>query len=209
MRRLTVITTAAVLVMMTACQLQQQQNTAEEANAGEKETKVLPPLHLGAVHQVYPQQGFALLRMIGPIPPGGSVLISHPIDGSNSRMGNLIVSSEFNARGNIIAAEIRSGNVVKGDRVFMYRNILNNNADEEPTEEAPEEHPILDTVSDAEVEEAVRRETAAEQIPETPDADTVPELPENYPAQPPHTTTPSVEVPSYLDEIPDDIHDWD
>lgn len=209
MRRLTVITTAAVLVMMTACQLQQQQNKAEEANTEGKETEVLPPLHLGAVHQVYPQQGFALLRMIGPIPPGGSVLISHPIDGSNSRMGNLIVSTEFNSRGNIIAAEIRSGEVVKGDRVFLYRNILNNNTDEETTEEAPAEHPILDTVSDAEVEEAVRRETAAEQITETPDTDTVPELPEDYPAQPPYTTTPSVEVPSYLDEIPDDIHDWD
>lgn len=205
MRSLTVLATAAMLLSIPACQLQQQQDTktGETASA---ETKVLPPLHLGAVHQVYPQQGFALLRMIGPIPPGGSVLITHPMDGSNSRMGNLIVSSEYNSRGNIIAADIRSGEVVKGDRVFLYRNILSQVEEEESdTETTPTARPILDTVSDEAVEAALRAE--AGDVPEqepTPE----PEQPIVEPVNPAPSATPSVEIPSYLDEIPDEIHGW-
>ena len=205
MRRLTVLATAAMLVLIPACQLQQPQDSKPGDSAAE-ETKVLPPLHLGAVHQVYPQQGFALLRMIGPIPPGGSVLITHPLDGSNSRMGNLIVSSEYNSRGNIIAADIRSGEVVKGDRVFLYRNILSQVDEEESdTETTPTARPILDTVSDEAVEAALRAEAG-----EVPEQETAPEpeQPIEEPVNPAPSATPSVEIPSYLDEIPDEIHGW-
>lgn len=205
MRRLTVLATAAMLVLIPACQLQQPQDS-KPGDSGTEETKVLPPLHLGAVHQVYPQQGFALLRMIGPIPPGGSVLITHPMDGSNSRMGNLIVSSEYNSRGNIIAADIRSGEVVKGDRVFLYRNILSQVEEEESdTETTPTVRPILDTVSDEAVEAALRAEAGA--VPEQETAPE-PEQPIEEPVTPAPSATPSVEIPSYLDEIPDEIHGW-
>ena len=168
-----------------------------------------PPLHLGAVHQVYPEQGFALLRIIGPVPKGGTVLISHPMDGTNSRIGNLIVSSEFATRNNIIAADIRSGTVMKGDRVFQYRNLSSAQNDEVP-EDADSgniERPILDTVPDSVIMEAEEEKLQATQ--ESSD-DVVVEhtftTPKPEVAQPSPVDTPN--VPSYLEDIPDDISGW-
>lgn len=215
MRILTVMAAAAVLVMSTACQLQQQQNPASEDKTEKQEHKILPPMHLGAVHQVYPEQKFALLRIIGPMPRGGTVLITHPADGSNIRIGNLVVSSDFNARGNIIAADIRSGEVMQGDRVFQYRNISKTEEDEDSPEARRNAYrPIFDSVTPEEVAAARLQEgepvsntpTATEEdaIPETPFQDS----PEPHTPEPP-TSNPAVDVPSYLDEIPDDIHDWE
>ena len=213
MRILTVMAAAAVLVMSTSCQHQQQQSQPSENKEEKEEIKVLPPMHLGAVHQVYPEQKFALLRIIGPMPRGGTVLITHPADGSNVRIGNLVVSSDFNARGNIITADIRSGEVVQGDRVFQYRNI--SHTEETPESEAATQNayrPIFDSISPEEVEAARLQEGEPERISQTPEEDdTIPETPAQSPELPSTTapaTTPAVDVPSYLDEIPDDIHGW-
>lgn len=176
-----------------------------------------PPLHLGAVHQVYPQQGFALLRIIGPMPKGGTVLISHPADGSNTRIGNLIVSSEYTTRNNIIAADIRSGEVMRGDRIFQYRSI-NPEQTAENSEEAALSgpRPIIDSIPDSAVQ-ALQQNTplrpASDDSASNEDSDV---MIENSPA----TSEPeeqmdrrpvdgsSINVPSYLDEIPDDISGW-
>ena len=207
------LTAVLMSALPVACiqQQQQQQQSSDPQNEKLQEQEMAPPLHLGAVHQVYPEQGFALLRIIGPVPKGGTVLISHPMDGSNSRIGNLIVSSEFATRNNIIAADIRSGTVMKGDRVFQYRNLSSSQNDEE-TEGADSEsieRPILDTVPDSVIKEAeeeqqriqATQENAEDIIPEQPDSPPEPEVTTPSPADTPN-------VPSYLEDIPDDISGW-
>jgi hypothetical protein len=92
----------------TQLQQDQKQNEQKEEAAAE----IPPPLYLGSVHQVFTNDKFALLRIIGPLPPEGTVLITHPADGSTERVGNLIVSSAQHARNNIIAADIRAGGFV-------------------------------------------------------------------------------------------------
>ncbi|MDO4752385.1 MAG: hypothetical protein Q4A24_09805 [Akkermansia sp.] len=198
MKKVLTIGIGLAALLMGACQ-QQRQNRNDDPKAG----KVLPPLHLGAVHQVYPDQGFVLLRIIGPMPKGGTVLISHPADGSNTRVGNLVVTSDQPPKNNIIAADIRSGTVLKGDRVFMYRNIA-----------APDEKP----------EET--EGTATTTQPATPTTEpTTPSTPEETTTT--TTTTPESTVsedasqapakkdkkkhvtPQHIYDIPDNIDDWD
>lgn len=108
-------------IFITGCQTQQQQKQPE--SAAEKKEETPPPLYLGTVHQVFPADKFALVRIIGPRPAEGTVLVTHPQNGSAARVGNLIVSSAMHARNSIIAADIRAGMVMKGDRVYQYRNI--------------------------------------------------------------------------------------
>ncbi len=193
-------------VLMCALPISCQQQQVAENTTGEQEQKMEPPLHLGAVHQVYPEQGFALLRIIGPMPKSGTVLITHPIDGTNSRIGNLCVSSETAARNNIIAADIRSGVVMKGDRVFQYRNILAT----ENEEETATEHPILDTVPDSAVREMeAEAETAKQQQTTQDKSEQESLLPEPPPTEPqPAPTESTTTPPTYLDDIPDDISGW-
>lgn len=212
MSRIHVILTAVLMsTLPVACIHQQQQQSTKTPNEELKEQEMAPPLHLGAVHQVYPEQGFALLRIIGPVPKGGTVLISHPMDGSNSRIGNLIVSSEFATRNNIIAADIRSGTVMKGDRVFQYRSIsASENEDEtDGSDSGNVERPILDTVPDSVIKEAEAAEQPHEPAPENTE-DVVVEAPytapEPEPTQQPPADAPN--VPSYLEDIPDDISGW-
>lgn len=192
---------------LSACSWQQQTNPAE-ATADEDENRATmpPPLHLGAVHQVYPEQGFCLLRMLGPIPVPGTTLISHPADGSNDRAGNLCVSHAQGLRNGMIAADIRSGIVLRGDRVFLYRDIA---APETPeTEEAPSPAEEDDTVRDDDpllntpiTDEAPPAAPAP--VEESPSVETT-VLPaeEQQPALPDSS-------PGKLDDIPDDINDWD
>ena len=207
------LTAVLMSALPVACiqQQQQQQQSSDPQNDKLQEQEMAPPLHLGAVHQVYPEQGFALLRIIGPVPKGGTVLISHPMDGSNSRIGNLIVSSDFATRNNIIAADIRSGTVMKGDRVFQYRNLSTSQNDDESEGADSEsvERPILDTVPDSvikEAEEEKQRIVAEQENTE----DIVVEQP--YTTPEPEAATPSPadapNVPSYLEDIPDDISGW-
>lgn len=165
---------------------------------------------MGSVHQVFPVDKFALLRIIGPIPPEGTVLITHPADGSADRIGNLIVSSAQHARNNIIAADIRAGQVVKGDRVFKYRSI----AAAPIEEEEPVPFTLTDTEIDVgytppEIKEKIQQATepAEEPIAPTPSpaaATTV--LPENEPTVP---NIPEIPPHNKFDDIPDTIGGWD
>lgn len=196
MKKIFTIAITATALLMGAC----QQNNAGKPQEGET-GKVLPPLHLGAVHQVYAEQGFALLRIIGPMPAGGTVLISHPADGSNSRVGNLVVTSDRPARNNIIAADIRSGNVAKGDRVFMYRNIA-----------APVESQEEETTATTTTEPVAPTTTQPQPEPPTVEQEDVPAestVSEDAPKVPAKKNKKDHKTPAHIYEIPDDINDWD
>ncbi len=201
MKKIFTIAIASLALLMGACQQSKPQGKPGDQG------KVLPPLHLGAVHQVYPEQGFVLLRIIGPMPKGGTVLITHPADGSNTRVGNLVVTSDQPARNNIIAADIRSGNVMKGDRVFMYRNIA-----------APDEKPEEDSSTPATTTPATPATTPT---PAAPTGSTTPAATEED-APPAESTTSETaprgpvirdrkdhKTPAHIFDIPDDINDWD
>ncbi len=212
------LTSAALLLSLcllpTAC-LQQQQQKATPTEEAPK-PRVLPPLHLGAVHQVYPEQGFALLRIIGPMPGPGVTLITHPANGSTERIGNLCISSQQPTRDGIIAADIRSGTVVKGDRVFRYRNIAaaDNSGDviaaERPTGLAAEEtEPELDM---APIPQPVVEEESPLPAPVSTRSVETTVLPTTAPSSPdsdPGAPSAPAQAPGYLDSIPDSIDAWD
>ena len=161
-RSILAITLAAIL--LPGCSVFQQTKRVTEAERKEEMHRTPPPLHLGAVHQVFPEKHFALLRIIGPMPAEGTVLITHPPDGATDRIGNLRVASGQNSRSNIIAADIRSGTVIKGDRVFQYRTV----AVEDEEEQQPQQE------GQHAAEEQAPQSPAASEIPEP----AAPELPE-------------------------------
>ncbi len=221
MHRLATATLVLSLALVPAACIQQQQQRQEAAAAAEAaKPKAEPPLHLGAVHQVYPEQGFALLRIIGPMPGPGTTLITHPADGSNARIGNLCISAQQPSRNAIIAADIRSGTVVKGDRVFRYRNIAgadDNSGDviaaERPTGLAPEEGEF--SADDAPIPPPTAAEEQQEPPSITPEDSPAVEttvLPTITPAAPgsdPGAPSAPAQAPDYLDSIPDNLDDWD
>ena len=196
------------LVFSACSQLAQQQEPQKEEQANEAD--IPPPLYLGTVHQVFSNDKFALLRIIGPIPPEGTVLISHPDDGTASRMGNLVVSSAQHARNSIIAADIRAGVVMKGDRVFKYRSI---SATEEEEEENPEPFTLTDVQIDTEVAQHDIREklklTTGELKPEQPEE--APSSTETtiLPDEPVAPAIPDTPASNKLDDIPDTLGGWD
>ena len=203
----------SVSLLLLACTLQFscQQLTQKQHNAptGENtEAEVPPPLYLGSVHQVFSNDKFALLRIIGPMPQEGTVLITHPADGSATRMGNLIVSSAQHARNNIIAADIRAGVVMKGDLVFKYRNIAAGNEEEE------EQEPVTLTGEELDLgytPERMRETATREPQPEAPAAPPAPE-PEPEPEQDTPAQSPRLPKENGLpkfDDIPDNISGWD
>lgn len=196
-------------VLLAACSLLPQQQQEKDKNETENKVVIPPPLHLGAVHQVYPEQGFALLRMIGPVPAPGTTLISHPADGSNDRVGNLSVSNASGSRNGIIAADIRSGTVIKGDRIFLYRDIAAPEAqdqEDDVTPDAPnatEDDTVL-TESDAPIrpEAGLPAETEPQQVDTSV-------LPEDTPPTPAPTVDTPDSIPDSIRDVPDSINDWD
>lgn len=197
MKRVALTATVVAMVILTSCQWQSQENRPEPSD---REENVLPPLHLGAVHQVYPEQGFVLLRIIGPIPQAGTVLITHPADGSNTRIGNLVVTSDQPAKNRIIAAEIRSGNLMKGDRVFMYRNIA------QPIEKPEEEEPAEIHVPAVTPGEPIAVIPEAAPVTTEPTVETPTVTEEERPKKPKQTQQ---ETPKHILDIPENIDDWD
>lgn len=222
MRRLGITTLLLSTALLLSCTLQQQQGRSEQTEQAEEPKITLPPpLHLGAVHQVYPEQNFALLRMLGPVPAPGTTLISHPADGSNDRVGNLCVSQTTGSRNGIIAADIRSGTVVKGDRVFLYREI----AAPESREQEPDFTDDTDSPADTEADNGDDTQLPAGE-------DTAPVLPDAEPAaaadtEPvqqvettvlPESSTPALPatgadgapdtVPDSIRDVPDTIEGW-
>lgn len=207
-----------ISTVLFSCSPFQQQKMQEPAQKT-SEVKEEPPLYLGSVHQVFQGDKFALLRIIGPMPSEGTVLITHPADGSTDRMGNLIVSSAGSGGKNIIAADIRAGFIKKGDLVFKYRSI-SAEEDTDTEEERPEPETLTGTEIDTnfrprEVEEKlqrVRQEIAEESTPayiqdeQTPADTPAMEEPEPAPAEP----IPSIpSMRGNLDDIPDTIGGWD
>ena len=178
-----------------------------------EEQKVTPPLYLGSVHQVYPKDGYAVLRIIGPMPSAGSTLITHPADGTNTRIGNLCVTADKPTSNGFITAQVRSGTVVRGDRVFVYRDLtpaIEDQANADETEQVltdlapdlPSSTPVADTPQPA--------VTPAATAPATLDDGTpMPATqPQPKPSSPINSGSPG-KAPSYLDKIPDDVNGWD
>lgn len=209
------------LVCLLQCSCSQMQKQERDESTSEtKEASAPPPLYLGSVHQVYAADKFALLRIIGPLPPEGTVLITHPTDGSTSRMGNLIVSASANARNNIIAADIRAGQVAKGDRVFKYRSIAA--APIEPKEPEPEPVQLggeeIDLGYVPPAVQAMREKLAAkekqpETQPEEPTASTTMlpggSEPAGYDDEQAAPELPETKGLPKFDDIPDTISGWD
>ena len=191
------------------CSQLQQQETKEQSQQAEPEMPA--PLYLGTVHQIFPADKFALLRLIGPIPPEGTVLISHPADGTADRVGNLIVSATQHARNGIVAADIRAGLVLKGDRVFKYRSI---SAEQEEEEEPDTQEPFTLTgveldvgYTPSDIKEKMQQEAPQPEPVETPAISTeTTVLPEDEPIAP---TIPDTPTGGRLDDIPDTIDGWD
>lgn len=203
-------------ISFTSCsQMQQQQS--EKQTKDEALPEIPPPLYLGTVHQVFSSDKFALLRIIGPQPKEGTVLIAHPADGTADRVGNLIVSSAQHARNNIIAADIRAGVVMKGDRVFRYRSIA----------AAPiqEEEPEPFTMSGTEIDLGYTPPAIKEKVQQTQSEQFGPEpspiVSEDDSDLPGSETTvlptaesvapavPEITPHGRFDDIPDNINDWD
>lgn len=201
--------------------------------AAEQTKKELPPMYLGTVHQVYPAQKFALLRIIGPSPRPGVTLISHPADGANNRIGNLVVSENTAGRRGIIAADIRSGQILAGDFIYLYRNISSVPDDEEERridltpspdpEPTPAPTPVAQQPRVSTPTPSPTRQPAAT-TPTEPATDDFTALfsgedepaPDfggsavSTPSQTPQPQIPGTpeRAPSYLDSIPDDINQW-
>lgn len=203
--------------LLGSCSLLQQQAAPSQK---EKQAKVLPPMYLGEVHQVYPSQGFALLRIIGPMPKPGVTLITHPVDGTTARMGNLAISEDSTPRNGLVVADIRAGSVVSGDRVFLYRNISPGDDPEETPlpkpaparaaeDAAPSTPPMRvnatrdDLAQPAPQPAPIPEPAAASAEQETPPA-TSPHLPSGPIVLPSTPDTP----PAYLNDIPDDVNQW-
>ncbi len=184
--------------------------------------KIPPPLYLGTVQQVYPAQKFVLLRIIGPMPSPGATLISHPADGSTSRIANLQVAEDSSPRNGILAADVRSGVVVAGDRVFLYRDISSapsgNTARSADTETEDSPHYVPPTPP------GVRTPIVAPDSPpssETTETELITDAPAPEEPTPPQPSSqgsdaespaslpdPPQEVPSYIKDIPDDVTGW-
>lgn len=211
-------------VCLSGCTLWQQGGHSDRAE--KEQRRVPPPMHMGAVHQVYPSQGFALLRIIGPMPSAGTTLITHPVDGSTERMGNLVVSSDSQPRNGMIVADIRSGIVVSGDRVFLYRNIApppaaaaapaDAGVSTDRPQETGSELPPLRVRTTGVAEDAPVVESplppdapAAEERGVPVSTPGVPTTPSAGPSSLPGLPSLPTEAPTYLNDIPNDIDQWD
>ena len=205
--------------LLLSCQLQQQQGDGTDKKNGEEKTFVAPPLHLGAVHQVYPDRHFALVRLIGPRPEEGATLISHPADGSTDRVGNLCVSSGQHTRSNMIAVDIRSGTVIKGDRVYVYQSISAPDAKEQTGDIDPNAESLADNPNfvpptihgDTDTLQQVPTlpETVQADVPDTPAVPIEPASVETTVVPDDGTGIPTPTAPSSkLSDIPDNYDDW-
>ena len=199
MTKIAAMSALGAVLLCSGCMWQQQK---ADSTTTAKEENVLPPLHLGAVHQVYPEQGFVLLRIIGPMPRAGTVLISHPADGSNTRIGNLVVTSDQPAKNRIIAAEVRSGTPMKGDRVFMYRSIAQPVEQPEPAEEPAEIN--VPAVAPADPIPVIPQNVKQDLEPQEPATPV-----EEEPKRPKKDKQQPAETPKHIWDIPDNIDDWD
>lgn len=218
-----------VLVALLCAGCESWWTTNQNQPSEESKPKEPPPLYLGTVQQVYPAQKFVLLRIIGPMPSSGSTLISHPADGSSSRIANLRVSPDSSPRNGMLVADVRAGVAAVGDRVFLYRDISEApsgdsspgdpssdgspryvppvptvNPDRSSVTTPPQEPPTAPDSSTTEQSSPAAAASPSDgqqppQQPVSPDADSAPGSPPADSEQ---------DVPSYLKDIPDDVSGW-
>lgn len=124
---------------LASCFWQGEASSAKEKGKGETP----PPQYIGTVDQVFPDRHFALIRLVGPQQLPGTTLITHPLDGSGSRVGNLSVSSE-RLDPWCLVADIRGGTVVKGDVVYVYSPLQSPDARKQETKEEENEVNLKD-----------------------------------------------------------------
>lgn len=236
------------LSLLPACQTQREEEPERQ------KTDEPAPLYLGTVNQVLSDRGFVILRFIGPVPASGATLITHPADGSNTRVGNLVLSDISQARGNFATASIRSGTVVAGDAVYLYRDVLRHPGKEQqsgtaglpvggstipgalpglpgseagsapglsgttfpgyaggssPTQPAAPSIPSLrDSLSDP-VSDALSGTAGGAPAAPASAGDTAPDTPANTPSTPRRNSPAKDEFPAHLNDIPDNMNDWD
>ena len=187
---------AALGTLCVSCSSWWTQNTSQQEEA---KKKTPPPLHLGA----------------------GTTLITHPADGSTTRIGNLEVSENSKPRQGMVVADIRSGVVVSGDRVFLYRNIAppeegeqHSTSTTQQSDALPKPPPLhirttgtTDISPQADTQDTTQSEAPPVPIAEPSPIQTNPEVidgPDTLPA----SSSPSHAKPDYLNDIPDDINEW-
>lgn len=233
------------LSLLPACQTQREEEPERQ------KTDEPAPLYLGTVNQVLSDRGFVILRFIGPVPASGATLITHPADGSNTRVGNLVLSDVSQARGNFATASIRSGTVVAGDAVYLYRDVLRHPGKEQqsgtaglpvggstipgalpglpgseagntpalsgtnfpgyaggstPTTQpsAPSIPSLQDSLSDPVSDALSGTAGGAPAMPSSARDDTA-----DTPAPAPRKSPAKDEFPAHLNDIPDNMNDWD
>lgn len=215
---------ASALLLVSGCgdwwQISQKQQPSKTS------PKIPPPLYLGTVQQVYPSQKFVLLRIVGPMPSPGTTLISHPADGSTSRIANLHVSEDSSPRNGVLIADVRSGVVAAGDRIFLYRDISSSpSTDAAPsvntssTDNSPRYVPPVSAVQRTPASDISQQPPVSPSLPETgqPGETSATEEPvtsqsEDSTSSPDRSDSlpdlPQEEVPSYIKDIPDDVTGW-
>ncbi len=208
----------ALPLLLLACQNQTSPDGGEKEPTEEKKPA---PIYIGTIQQVYPDHNFALVRLARMVPKTGTTLISHPADGSNLRLGNLCVSAEKidHSVSRMIAADIRGGTVVRGDAVYIYDNVLAQRPKKQVVEE--ETDPIdggssffVDPITAA-TEKQVPADPSEDTTPPWFEEDSSPTIPAPAPAVTTPTTRPASKskpdptLPSFIEDIPDRIEDWD
>ncbi len=204
----------AMPLLLLACQ--NQSSPVESTRKTSKKTNP-KPIYIGTVQQVYPDHNFALVRLARMVPKAGTTLISHPADGTNLRLGNLTVSAEKinNSVSRMIAADIRGGTVVSGDAVYIYENIIPNDAKKQEVadEIALKENDFFEDPIAAVAEVQAEAQDTEEQVPAWLDEN------ETAPAPAPAITSPTPvpakkttsdpALPSFIKDIPDRIEGWE
>ncbi len=177
-----------------------------------KEEKKESVYYIGTVHKIYADSKFALIRVVKSKPAAGTTLITHPVVGAHIRMANLIVSNESvsNSITPLIAADIRSGDVVVGDAVYIYQAIgaptpglVANGAEQA---ELDKERAILQAETQIVHEEPIDMSATAPSEPVSPSEVEPTELEVSTPMPP---VKDPVKIPDRIKEIPRNIDDWE
>lgn len=186
-------------IMLLSCQTQRVIDG--EVQEKEEKSNKPAPRYLGSVYQVYPNNNFVLIRLLGPNPKPGTTLIAHPTNGSTTRIANLRVSNEkvSNAISRVIAADIRSGSVMKGDAVYIYRSLLAPVDDSSPSAAEQNQGQLANAG-----EKKVIIETALKATNESDNGSQSQDIPWKKP-----TLSADEDIPDYILDVPDNIKDLD
>ncbi len=200
---------SGISLLLASCQMFMQ----EQEEVKPKEEKKESVYYIGTVYKIYADSNFALIRVVKDKPAAGTTLISHPITGAHIRMANLSVSKETvnNSITPLIAADIRSGDLVVGDAVYIYQAVgaptpalINGSA---PVDADLEQERAILASETQQVHEETSVLPAAVNTPapreeEKTTSAVLPTLPSSSHANP-------EEVPDRIKNIPRNFDDWD